>query len=96
MTGEFMCKKETRVAPVIALSDSIATLVTRERGPLSLGRVASGVNSNPSPGRERRRRADPARLSSAEFAQWIPARPYGDPAAVGGAIKVGVVTTPCY
>lgn len=49
MTGEFMRKKETRVAPVIALSGSIATLVTRERGPLSLGRVASGVDSSPVP-----------------------------------------------
>lgn len=51
MIGEFMNSKETNAALVIALSGAIATLVAKGSGPLTLGRVVSGVLSNPVPRR---------------------------------------------
>jgi hypothetical protein len=49
MIGELMGKEETNAALVVALSGTIAVLVAKGDGPLSLKWVVSGVLSNPIP-----------------------------------------------
>ena len=49
MIGKLMNKEEVNAVLVLALSGAIAVLAARGDGPLSLGRVVSGVLSNPVP-----------------------------------------------
>jgi hypothetical protein len=49
MIGKLLGKEEVNAALVLALSSAVMVLVAKGDGPLSLGRVVSGVLSNPVP-----------------------------------------------
>ncbi len=49
MIGKLMSKEGVNAALVLALSGALMVLVTKGDGPLSLGRVVTGVLSNPVP-----------------------------------------------
>jgi hypothetical protein len=49
MIGRLLSKEESNAALVVALSGALAVLVSKGRGPLSAGRLLSGVLSNPVP-----------------------------------------------
>jgi hypothetical protein len=49
MIGRLLGKEETNAAVVLALSGALMVLVAKGDGPLSLGRVVTGVLSNPVP-----------------------------------------------
>lgn len=51
MIGKLFGKEEVNAALVLALSGAVMALVARGSGPLTLGRVVSGVLSNPVPRR---------------------------------------------
>jgi len=53
MIGRLFGKEEVNAALVLALSGTVMALVAKGDGPFSLGRVVSGVLSNPIPGRSR-------------------------------------------
>jgi hypothetical protein len=50
MINELFSKEEVNAALVLALSGAVMALVAKGDGPPSLGRVVSGVLSNPVPG----------------------------------------------
>lgn len=49
MIGQLMGKEEVNAAMVLALSGALVALVAKGEGPLSFGRLVSGVLSNPAP-----------------------------------------------
>jgi hypothetical protein len=49
MIGKLLGKEETNAAVVLALSGALMVLVAKGDGTLSLGRVVTGVLSNPVP-----------------------------------------------
>lgn len=51
MIGRLFGKEEVNAALVLALSGAVMALVAKGDGPFSIGRVVSGVLSNPIPGR---------------------------------------------
>lgn len=51
MIGKLLSKEEVNTALVLALSGAVMVLVAKGDGPLSPGRVVSGVLSNPVAGR---------------------------------------------
>jgi hypothetical protein len=58
MIGWLLSKEETNAAMIVALSGTVMVLAANGRGPLSMGRLVSGVLSNPVPRQSRRTRAD--------------------------------------
>ena len=58
MIGRLLSKEETNAVLVVALSGAAAVLVARGRGPLSAGRLLSGVLSNPIPRQSARNRGE--------------------------------------
>ena len=49
MIGRLLSKEETNAALVVALSGTIMALAAKGQGALSMGRLVSGVLSNPVP-----------------------------------------------
>ncbi|HET7270342.1 MAG TPA: hypothetical protein VFI90_04580 [Rubrobacter sp.] len=54
MIGKLLSSEETNAALVVALSATVVVLVAKGSGPLSPGRLLSGVLSDPIAGREPR------------------------------------------
>ena len=66
MIGKLLCKEEVNVALVLALSGAVMVLVAKGDGPLSLGRVVSGVLSNPVPGPQRTSERESVSVSASD------------------------------